>query len=95
MEARVVHLQLQSALEAQRLCILYLHISQERPWLVTPFRASRHTLQNVGRACEQTYQLWAPMRRSFCEGGGGCLEETLSAWIHSSILDWVGEGGCG
>jgi hypothetical protein len=40
-------------------------LSHDNPWLVTPFKASRHTLQNVGLACEQTYQLWVPFKISF------------------------------
>jgi len=33
---------------------MYMNLlSQDKPWLVTPFKASRQTLQNVGRACEQ------------------------------------------
>lgn len=54
-EDNVVHLQLLIALGAQRLCTLHLHTSQLRPWLVTPPRASLHTLQYVGRACEVAY----------------------------------------
>lgn len=38
--------------------------SQERPWDVTPGRASRQTLQKVGRAWEQAYQLCMPEKCS-------------------------------
>lgn len=38
--------------------------SQERPWDVTPDRLSLQTLQKVGRACEQAYQLCIPEKCS-------------------------------
>lgn len=41
--ANVVHLQLEMALAAHRLCTLNLHTSQESPCDVTPESASRHT----------------------------------------------------
>lgn len=41
--AKVVHLQFDIALAAQRLCTLNLQTSHERPWEVTPDKASRHT----------------------------------------------------
>lgn len=45
--ANVVHLQFDIALAAHLLCTLNLHTSHERPWDVTPLRASRQTCQNV------------------------------------------------
>lgn len=38
--------------------------SQDRPWEVTPGRASLQTLQKVGLACEQAYQLCIPEKCS-------------------------------
>lgn len=38
--------------------------SQERPWDVTPDKLSLHTLQKVGRAWEQAYQLCIPEKCS-------------------------------
>lgn len=38
--------------------------SQERPWEVTPGSASLQTLQKVGLACEQAYQLCIPEKCS-------------------------------
>lgn len=38
--------------------------SQDRPWEVTPERLSLHTLQKVGRAWEQAYQLCIPEKCS-------------------------------
>lgn len=38
--------------------------SQDRPWEVTPERLSLHTLQKVGRAWEQAYQLCIPEKWS-------------------------------
>lgn len=43
--ANVVHLQFDIAFAAHRLCTLNLHTSQEKPWDVTPERASRHTFE--------------------------------------------------
>ena len=63
-EARVVHLQLLVARTAHRLWALNLHTSHESPCDVTPDNASRHTLQYVGRACEQAYQLCIPEKWS-------------------------------
>lgn len=55
MEANVVHLQLFIALAAHFLCTLHLQTSHERPWLVTPLKASLQTLQYVGLACDVAY----------------------------------------
>lgn len=45
--ANVVHLQLDIALAAQRLCTLNLQTSQDSPCEVTPDNASRHTYKKL------------------------------------------------
>lgn len=45
-------------------CVCVNVPSQDRPWEVTPGRASLQTLQKVGLACEQAYQLCIPEKCS-------------------------------
>lgn len=70
--------------------------SQERPWDVTPGRASRQTLQKVGRAWEQAYQLCMPEKCSMLNWeawsraqqlGAAAMESTPPpAWAASGTL---------
>lgn len=48
----------------QCVCACVYVPSQDRPWEVTPGSASLQTLQKVGLACEQAYQLCIPEKCS-------------------------------
>lgn len=70
-------------------CVFAYVPSQDRPWEVTPGRASLQTLQKVGLACEQAYQLCIPEKCSMLNwlawGGGIWKERTTTSEFHVKL----------